>query len=511
MVTPLLAPLPPLKRLRSIATARPGPGLLAPKAIPSSSTSSPTTAPTTTAAPAAIATASSTGTGTSTAHRRSASVAFLDGHHVAPPPPQPPQPSSSPPPSSSSLAPPSRGEEAARHLRGSRRRRRRPRDEDYEDSEYDQDYDYQDDDHDDHEEEEEYDEEEEAPPLMVARVATAPQLPGPAAGFGGGEEEERERRAVERCLDLGVERNVVEALSTAGVSAERIVELILSEDKEQREGIIRGTGLSKNYIMKLQRRALRTSAHLQLPSPLAHSFRSGLVLHVLFDSHDRALFIKKELCRLLNMKGTTFSYWKKKAAVSDIDTSQDFRLMDKCRSIFGGRSTYTLYSAEQMLTILQCMQRSRQKNCFTNVPELTALIASYHPQHHPQQQQPHRFPSSALLPLLPALAGQPHHGSSGLLRAIDAAGDDDDHDDHDHLHEQQQREEEKKKEDEEQEARAEALTAALPLACPAAPDLLSGRTTTPSPPSPAPLTTTSAAAFPGPATDNGHFTAADPR
>lgn len=156
-------------------------------------------------------------------------------------------------------------------------------------------------------------------------------------------------------------------------------------------------------------------------------------------------------------------------------------------------------------------QRSRQKNCFTNVPELTALIASYHPQHHPQQQQPHRFPSSALLPLLPALAGQPHHGSSGLLRAIDAAGDDDDHDDHDHLHEQQQREEEKKKEDEEQEARAEALTAALPLACPAAPDLLSGRTTTPSPPSPAPLTTTSAAAFPGPATDNGHFTAADPR
>jgi hypothetical protein len=200
-------------------------------------------------------------------------------------------------------------------------------------------------------------------------------------------------------LDLGVERNVVEALSTAGVSAERIVELILSEDKEQREGIIRGTGLSKNYIMKLQRRALRTSAHLQLPSPLAHSFRSGLVLHVLFDSHDRALFIKKELCRLLNMKGTTFSYWKKKAGVrrlpltppplphhtrdrsrrkaltvrvracvravqvSDIDTSQDFRLMDKCRSIFGGRSTYTLYSAEQMLTILQCMQvRARTRH-----------------------------------------------------------------------------------------------------------------------------------------------------
>jgi hypothetical protein len=30
--------------------------------------------------------------------------------------------------------------------------------------------------------------------------------------------------------------------------------------------------------------------------------------------------------------------------------------MDKCRSIFGGRSTYTLYSAEQMLTIMQCMQ-----------------------------------------------------------------------------------------------------------------------------------------------------------
>jgi hypothetical protein len=65
---------------------------------------------------------------------------------------------------------------------------------------------------------------------------------------------------------------------------------------------------------------------LQLPPPDEHRVGEFLV-HVLFNSSGTPLFIKKELCQILNMKGTTFSYWKKKAGVSEMDTSQDFRLM----------------------------------------------------------------------------------------------------------------------------------------------------------------------------------------
>jgi hypothetical protein len=176
---------------------------------------------------------------------------------------------------------------------------------------------------------------------------------------------------------IHIEKPVLDALTASGISPESIVNLIVQNDKESREQVIRETGFSTNYIMKLQRRVLHSSSQLQLPPPVRHSFAPGTDLHVLFDSEGGPLFMKKELCSTLGMKGTTFSYWKKKSNVEDTDTSKDFRLMDICRTLFGGRATYTLYSPEATLTILNEMETSRQKNTFTNLAGLKYLVVTY--------------------------------------------------------------------------------------------------------------------------------------
>jgi hypothetical protein len=179
-------------------------------------------------------------------------------------------------------------------------------------------------------------------------------------------------------INVSIDKPVMEALSTSGVTPESIVNLIVLNDKDTREAVLKETGFSTNYIMKLQRRVLHSSAELQLPTPVVHNFGpSGLNLHVLFDSRGTPLFMKKELCAILGMKGTTFSYWKKKSGVEDTDTSKDFRLMDVCRTLFGGRATYTLYSPQSTLTILAEMETSRQKNTFTNLPQLKYLVVTY--------------------------------------------------------------------------------------------------------------------------------------
>jgi hypothetical protein len=176
---------------------------------------------------------------------------------------------------------------------------------------------------------------------------------------------------------IHIEKPVLEALTASGISPESIVDLIVQNDKESRDQVIRETGFSTNYIMKLQRRVLHSSSQLQLPPPVRHSFATGVDLHVLFDSDGGPLFMKKELCTILGMKGTTFSYWKKKSNVEDTDTSKDFRLMDICRTLFGGRATYTLYSPASTLTILNEMETSRQKNSFSNLAALKFLVTTY--------------------------------------------------------------------------------------------------------------------------------------
>lgn len=173
---------------------------------------------------------------------------------------------------------------------------------------------------------------------------------------------------------LSVEQSVQQVLAKTGVSPESIIKLI--NNKAERSAIIQKTGFSNNYIMKLQRKVLRSSRALQLREPSVHTV-GNVEIHVLFDNDNEPLFIKKELCQVLDMKGTTFSYWKKKAKIKEIDTSQSFRLMDKCRSIFGGRSTYTLYRVEDTLKILASMESSRQRNYFRNLMPLKDLALRY--------------------------------------------------------------------------------------------------------------------------------------
>eukprot|EP01089_Gocevia_fonbrunei_P004522 TRINITY_DN1454_c0_g1_i2.p2 TRINITY_DN1454_c0_g1~~TRINITY_DN1454_c0_g1_i2.p2 ORF type:complete len:317 (-),score=39.83 TRINITY_DN1454_c0_g1_i2:1441-2391(-) len=117
-------------------------------------------------------------------------------------------------------------------------------------------------------------------------------------------------KPIKREKSAHVEVTVKEVLAKTGVSAESIINLI--NNKEERSSVLEQTGFSNNYIMKLQRKVLRSSKVLQLKDPNVHMINSTSV-HVLFDRDLKPLFIKKELCQVLDMKGTTFSYWKKKS------------------------------------------------------------------------------------------------------------------------------------------------------------------------------------------------------
>jgi len=172
-----------------------------------------------------------------------------------------------------------------------------------------------------------------------------------------------------------VEQSVKQALATAGVSPESIVRLISNVDDKNE--VIEKTGFSNNYLMKLQRKVLRSSQALRLRSPDVLII-DNVTVHVLFDSNNTPLFINKELCELLAMKGTTFAYWKKKSNVEETDTASDFRLMDQCRSIFGGRSTYNLVSAQALAKILHYIETSRQKNAsFESLQKIADFVAYY--------------------------------------------------------------------------------------------------------------------------------------
>ncbi|ELR14887.1 uncharacterized protein ACA1_306830 [Acanthamoeba castellanii str. Neff] len=219
---------------------------------------------------------------------------------------------------------------------------------------------------------------------------------------------------------IHIEKPVLEALTASGISPESIVDLIVQNDKESRDQVIRETGFSTNYIMKLQRRVLHSSSQLQLPPPVRHSFATGVDLHVLFDSDGGPLFMKKELCTILGMKGTTFSYWKKKSNVEDTDTSKDFRLMDICRTLFGGRATYTLYSPASTLTILNEMETSRQKNSFSNLAALKFLVTTYG---HPASASASTSSSTSTTPTPPTATATAVTIGSLLLEGTSAAAD----------------------------------------------------------------------------------------
>jgi hypothetical protein len=156
---------------------------------------------------------------------------------------------------------------------------------------------------------------------------------------------------------------------------EQIVRKMLLNEKTK-EDVQREKGFSSNYIMTLQRKLLEEREDLQLRAPEKHKLGNHDI-HVLFSSTDEALFIRKELFTALSMSGTSFSYWRKRSRVSEIDTSANFRLMNQCRSIFGGRATYTLYSAKSAIAILTAMQSSRQQHALANIGGLKAIIEPY--------------------------------------------------------------------------------------------------------------------------------------
>jgi hypothetical protein len=66
-----------------------------------------------------------------------------------------------------------------------------------------------------------------------------------------------------------VEDDIKQTMSHIGVAAEEIVKLINNE--ETKESVIRKTGFSPNYVMKLQRRVLRASPGTVPYSGLAHA------------------------------------------------------------------------------------------------------------------------------------------------------------------------------------------------------------------------------------------------
>ena len=118
---------------------------------------------------------------------------------------------------------------------------------------------------------------------------------------------------------------VDELLASTGLSTETVVSLINNQaDKDQ---VQKESGFSRNYIMALQRKVLRSSKTFQLRQPERHKIGNHWI-HVLFHGdHKTPLFIRKELFTCLSMSGTCFSYWRKRAKVEEIDTSMDIRLM----------------------------------------------------------------------------------------------------------------------------------------------------------------------------------------
>jgi hypothetical protein len=75
------------------------------------------------------------------------------------------------------------------------------------------------------------------------------------------------------------------------------------------------------------------------------------------------------------------SYWKGKTNIEEIDTSSDFRLMNQCRNIFGGRSTYALYKVKDVIKMLKNLKKSRQintDNCRNEIiTQLIKIIKSH--------------------------------------------------------------------------------------------------------------------------------------
>ena len=165
-------------------------------------------------------------------------------------------------------------------------------------------------------------------------------------------------------------------ICTNKIEKDLIAYSILSTNKVDYNSLIDKTGFCENYIRKLQRKMLHSTPKLLLRNPITYKF-GPIDIHILFDSDNNPLFLKTELSRILEIKGTSLSYWVKKSNAQNIDTSSDFRLMDTCRKLFGGRSSYVLYSVQSVIKIVNEVKKSRQRHNLNNISRLEHLILSY--------------------------------------------------------------------------------------------------------------------------------------
>jgi hypothetical protein len=160
---------------------------------------------------------------------------------------------------------------------------------------------------------------------------------------------------------------------------EQIVRDLVVGEYTQREryNAAQRVGVSLNHLAKLQHRVLKSSRELRLREPDTHSLADGHILHVFFDSKQRALLACHEIKPAVNMVGSIFSYWRRRSEVPASQPSLDFRLSNKCREIFGGRSSYRLYLAVDVIRILSVAVGSGRASYLVNVEDVMAIARKY--------------------------------------------------------------------------------------------------------------------------------------
>lgn len=136
-----------------------------------------------------------------------------------------------------------------------------------------------------------------------------------------------------------------------------LIELI--KINPQSTEIVQETGFTLGYVRKLQRKFIDLNPSYKIEPKIFHV--NDQKFHVIFSDEEEFL-IKSELCKFLSMVNTTFSYWIKKSNVKNFKTDSNFKLMEQCRLIFGGRSTYSLLKKKDVPIILKCIRDSRQND-----------------------------------------------------------------------------------------------------------------------------------------------------
>jgi hypothetical protein len=103
-------------------------------------------------------------------------------------------------------------------------------------------------------------------------------------------------------------------------------------------------------------------------------------LHIIFDENNNMMILRTELYQILQIYSSIFTYWTNKLNIVGITANNNFLLMCECRKIIPGRSTYTLYTLDDVSRLLLSAFKSRKIKNFNvyNLKEfLDILIGLY--------------------------------------------------------------------------------------------------------------------------------------